>query len=343
VIKPIEYKLKTSFRNRIRQQLRELVFIRLVSVLEAYLVDTVRDVFVTSKKPFKDQAIQVNFTQAEILSIDSMSYVLSKIINKECRRLTSGGFTEIMKYYRTRFEIDLTSIPPGKSAMTEYHERRHLLVHRLGKPDNQYRKTYAFTGRQVTIEESYLEACFSDFEAFIETVDRTLATWLEALDSGQRVSIQPSVSFKIVLQNDSEPAFFDEDFQFWVGDELFLLRDILKSKKYISQHECELVLAGEPEALRIYAKYLRRAEKHGHLTATGIKSVGLPKAIRGTLDEAMLSKVQQSLPAQPWPRGIHKVVAEQLGVSNGTVSDAIQALIYRGIFKQQIEGQIVEK
>jgi DNA-binding GntR family transcriptional regulator len=37
------------------------------------------------------------------------------------------------------------------------------------------------------------------------------------------------------------------------------------------------------------------------------------------------------------------VVAEQLGVSNGTVSDAIQALIYRGIFKQQIEGQIVEK
>ena len=253
VVQPIKYKLKASFRDRVRRQMRELVFVRLVSVLEAYLVDTVRDVFATTKQPFNDQGIQVSFTQAEILSVDSMSYVLSKIINKECRRLTSGGFTEIITYYRTRFDMDLSSIPPGKSAMAEYHERRHLLVHRLGKPDTQYRKTYTFTGKQVTVDEEYLTACFGDFESFIETVNRNLTTWLATQASPrQSASAQSLVTYRVVLKNDSEPAFFDEYFQFWVGDELFFLHDILKSKKYLSQHECEIVLAAEPEALRIY-------------------------------------------------------------------------------------------
>ena len=151
------------------------------------------------------------------------------------------------------------------------------------------------------------------------------------------------MTYRVVLKNDSEPAFFDEYFQFWVGDELFFLHDILKSKKYLSQHECEIVLAAEPEALRIYAKHLRRAEKQGHLTVTGIEMCGLPKSGRALPDEALISKVQHSLPSQPWPRGVHKVVAKQLCVSNGIVSDVIQVLIQRGIFKRQIDGQVVEK
>ena len=344
IIQPIKYKLKASYGKRVRQQLRELLFIRLTSVLEAYLVDTVRDVFVTTKEPFKDQAVQVNFTQAEILSVDSTSYILSKIINKECRRLTSGGFTEIIKYYRVRFNIDLMSIPPGKSVMEEYHERRHLLVHRLGKPDNQYRRNYVFTGKQVTVDEAYLNSCFDDFENFIDSVNRKLTAWLSTLAAGgSPASTQASITYRVVLLTDTEPAFFDEDSQFWVGDELFFLRDILKSKKYLSQRECDLGLAGEPEALRIYAKHLRRAEKRGYLTTTITTMDGMYKPVKIPMDEALISRVQENLPAQPWPSGVHKVIAQQLCVSNGTVSHAIQVLIQRGVFKQQINGVVLEK
>lgn len=343
-VKPIKYKLKPSYGKRIRQQLLELIFVRLISVLEAYLVDTVRDIFVTTKEPFKDQGIQLSFTQSEILSSDSMSHLLSKVINKECRRLTSGGFLEIIKYYRTRFNIDLPSISPGKSVMTEYHERRHLLVHRLGKPDSQYRRSYRFTGKQVTVDDKYLQSCFDDFEGFIDSIDKKLTVWLPTQASGEApASNQASMTYHILLFTDNEPSFLDENFRFWVSDELLCLRDILRSKNYISQKECELSLGGAPEALRIYSKQLRQAEKRRHLVHSLIASDGMRRFVKVPSDETLILKVKDSLPAQPWPSGVHKMVAQQLGVSNKTVSEAIQILIQRGVFKRQVNGIVLEK
>lgn len=341
-IKPIRYKLKPSYGKRIRQQLLELVFIRLISVLEAYLVDTVRDIFVTTKEPFKDQ-VQLKFTQAEILSTDSMSHLLSRIINKECRQLTSGGFNEIVKYYRARFNIDLTGIPPGKSKMTEYHERRHLLVHRLGKPDSQYRRNYGFTGKRASIDDTYLESCFSEFEGFVDAIYRKLTVWLSKQASVRSPALgQASANYHIRLLTDKEPAFLKEDFRFWVSDELFCLRDILRSKEHKSQQEYELSLCGAPEALLIYSKQLWRAEKRKRLVYSGTSSDGMRQLVKLQLDEALIARVKDSLPAQPWPSGVHKMVAQQLGVSNKTLSLAIQVLIERGVFKRQINGVVLE-
>jgi len=342
-VKPVRYKLKPSYGKRIRQQLLELVFVHLISVLEAYLVDTVRDVFVTTKEPFKDQGVQVNFTQSEILSADSMTHLLSKIINKECRRLTSGGFLEIVKYYRNRFNIDLPGIPPGKSVMTEYHERRHLLVHRLGKPDAQYRRNYRFTGKTVTIDEGYLLSCFDDFESFIDAIYKKLTAWLPTQASAATPqSNQASMAYHIFLLDDDEPAVLDEKFHFWVSDELLCLGDILQSKKYTSQKECELNLVGSSEALRIFSKKLRQAEKQRHIVHSLTASDGMQASVKVPLDDSLILKVKDSLPGQPWPPGIHKVVAQQLGVSSKTVSEAIQVLIRRGVAKRQVNGIVLE-
>ncbi|HCI12538.1 MAG: hypothetical protein A2063_01115 [Gallionellales bacterium GWA2_60_142] len=55
---PPKFKQKKSFGLTMMGQLSELVFIRLISVLEAYLVDSVRDVFFLNKQPFKDQDVR---------------------------------------------------------------------------------------------------------------------------------------------------------------------------------------------------------------------------------------------------------------------------------------------
>ena len=342
LISPIDYSLKGDFRDKMRRQLRELVFIRLISILETYLVDTVRDVFMISKQPFKDQAIQINFTQSEILSAESMSYVLSKIINKECRRLTSGGFSEVMKYYRMRFDVDLGNIPPGKARMVEYHERRHLFVHRLGKTDNQYRKAYACTSKQLSIDAKYLEACFTDFELFIASVDQTLAKWLTSLQELANIPApHPSITYRVIITTDQEIALFNEDFQFWVGDEMFFFQDVLEIKKYLGSKEYELTLSGNAEALRVYATHLRRAEKRGHLMCAVEKMQNFSTPPKTGLDEELISKVKQSLPSQPWPKNTHKTIAKELGISNGVASAAIQILISRNIFRPQINGKVL--
>lgn len=76
---PTKYRVKKEYRLKMIGQLRELIFIRLISVLEAYLVDSVRDVFFQNKQPFKNQDTPISFTQAEILSISSLSYVLTSV------------------------------------------------------------------------------------------------------------------------------------------------------------------------------------------------------------------------------------------------------------------------
>ena len=46
-------------------------------------------------------------------------------------------------------------------------------------------------------------------------------------------------------------------------------------------------------------------------------------------------------PAQPWPVGIHKTIASQLGCTNAKVSRTIETLIDTGVFKKQINGHVI--
>lgn len=46
--------------------------------------------------------------------------------------------------------------------MQEYHDRRHLLVHRLGETDSQYRKKYNANTKSISISDDYIIGCMED-------------------------------------------------------------------------------------------------------------------------------------------------------------------------------------
>jgi hypothetical protein len=56
------------------------------------------------------------------------------------------------------------------------------------------------------------------------------------------------------------------------------------------------------------------------------------------LNEEIIQKVKECLPKQPWNKGIHKFVAEQLGIAPQVVSKAIDALILRNDVLDQVDG-----
>ncbi|EIO4098091.1 hypothetical protein RAX57_004496 [Vibrio parahaemolyticus] len=60
------------------------------------------------------------------------------------------------------------------------------------------------------------------------------------------------------------------------------------------------------------------------------------------IDDEFLELVRNKLPAQPWEKHIHKKIAKQLSVSNASVSKAIDRLIARGVFKDQIDGALYD-
>lgn len=59
------------------------------------------------------------------------------------------------------------------------------------------------------------------------------------------------------------------------------------------------------------------------------------------VSEELLDKIAMLLPKQPWPTGVHREIAEKLSLPAKQVSAAIQELIRRGKFYNQIEGIVM--
>src|SRR5204862_1595218 len=80
------HKVKTQFPR----YLREAIFVRLISALEVFLIDSVRDIFLARRDLFYS-ADKVEFAVSEVLSADSISQVWTKVINRELRKLHGRG------------------------------------------------------------------------------------------------------------------------------------------------------------------------------------------------------------------------------------------------------------
>lgn len=345
-VEPDFYINKKKERLSNQKNLSEIVLIRLVSALEVFLIDLIRDVFLNTKEPFKKQDILLQFTQAELLSIDSPSLIFNKVISKELRRLSSGGLEEIIKYYKRHFGIELGNFSPGKSKMEEYHERRHLLVHRLGKTDEQYRKKYNYNHPTITISEKYLYECFNDFKDFAKLVNTQIKYKVNQIvyssDSKPKIiEAKSNVSISLLKSN---LDFLKPSFEFWVGDEFTMFSAILVEKSETDKNILELTLSGTERQIEGYKKILQTASKNKEIQLNRFKTkVNYQEPAKPLfLNEEMINLIQRELPVQPWETGIHKIVATKLGYSNKLVSIAIQQLIGKGVFKNQINGSILK-
>lgn len=349
VEKPVLFGTKRSKKIQRRKNLNEIVFVRLISALEVFLVDLVRDAFLETKEPFKKQDLVFQLSQAEILSIKSPANFYNKVINRECRRLSSSGFNEIVKYYKKNFKIDLAGFMPGKSKMEEYHERRHLLVHRLGRTDIQYRDKYNTTKLVVSIDDTYFSECIEDLTTFSEMVFNQMVYQLKTFtenETRKTKEIERKIALKVSFnEKNQEVECFQNDYEFWSQDEFSVFADILDSKVIIDENTIEFNLSGTLAQIRSYTRIIRRTLRKENITAEITKEKIRNQNVMQTriLDEELLIKIKEKLPPQPWETGIHKKIAFELEVSNKLVSIAIQQLIAKGIFKQQIDGEIIEE
>lgn len=347
---PTNFGTKRSRKIKRRKNLNEIVFVRLISALEVFLVDLVRDAFLETKEPFKKQDLMFQLSQAEILSIKSTANFFNKVINKECRKLSSSGFNEILKYYKKHFLIEMSSFSPGKSKMEEYHERRHLLVHRLGRTDSQYRKKYNTTKLTISISNEYLNECIEDLSSFCSMVHNQMKYQLKNEFSKKTLktkSADRKLTLTVEFKDDmSGVNYFQPDYEFWSQDEFSVFSDILDSRSAINANTIEFKISGSFAQIRSFTRIVNRSQKKENfivtITQEKVKNQEKEFAYK-ILDDEILSKIQEKLPEQPWITGIHKIVAKELDVSNKLVSTGIQQLIAKGVFKQQIDGKLIEE
>jgi hypothetical protein len=66
-----------------------------------------------------------------------------------------------------------------------------------------------------------------------------------------------------------------------------------------------------------------------------------PKKLK--FDEELIQAVSNKLPKQPWPKGVHKKIKDELGISNYKLKGIINILIDRGVFLKQVNGKLFSK
>lgn len=331
---------KEVAKNRTETFLRELILVRVISALEIYLVDIVRDIFLVTKAPFMDKSVRIEFSQEELIANNSPTSIYSKIINRETRRLTSGGFNEFIKYYKKRFSIDLSSIEPGYKVMNEYHDRRNILVHRLGYTDESYRRKYNSSQKKVAVDPEYISGLLDDIDRFSSQVAGKVESFISEHDF-DGISHKSKLVADIHFLKEKVPACLQPNFQFWADDEYVVMTDLLTETSPAEDGRTRYYFSGSDRALNHLKRKLKKEQKNLNISIIYAVDRVREERKRKSIPNHQIDAIKNELPDQPWPRGIHKEVARKLGLSNGLVSAAIDILITRGIFKDQIDGEIV--
>lgn len=346
ITRPTFYKPKTKgIVSENQKNLAEIIFVRCVSALEVYLVEQVREVFFITKEPFKKEHILIEFKQSDLLCAKSTTDIFNKIITKEMRKLSSGGFNEIIKYYKKTFAIDIAQINPKRQILEEYHQRRHLLVHRLGKTDQFYRDKYNYSEPNITVEKFYLEHCFEDFKEFAYEIHIQIKDRLKNNFYIKTSKHKSEAKCKIDVELLIKPTkIFDNNYEFLSGDSTIMVGNLFEQKIENKDGKFSVFLSGTKIEILSYVNIVKTEIQRGKIKASietkfSQKDSHKPK---DELTDYLLDKIKLRLPTQPWTKGQHKKTAKELGLANKTVSRAISILTEDGFFKKQINGQIVD-
>ena len=231
---------------------RELLFTRIISTLEVYLIELIREVGEISPEKLNFEK-DITYKWNQINNTESLERLRGDFIDKECRALSSGGLDEIVKFYSKVLDLDFSSYEPGLNKLKEFHDRRHMLIHRLGKTDEHYKHKYNTDEKILTITEDYINEVIDSLEKFAGNLNKkSLKRVFGELNIGEGVA---SFNFFVFETQDTEnlPKIFNPDYKFNHGDEKILLKQI-QLKLRVRKGKIQIIIGGEKEILKSYRK-----------------------------------------------------------------------------------------
>lgn len=175
--------LLKKYRKGYKVFLDEMVLIRLVTLLEVLTSDMIETCFYYDKRPFlKKGKYEINI--AEFL-YKNKEQLEKEYIEETIKPVQRGGLNQLQKYYLQTFGIDYRIFKVSNESDTftykdiqKLHDTRHLIIHRLSKTDEKYRRDYNYSKKTIQLTEPqvlyYLELVlrFTDFlkEQFKEKI-----------------------------------------------------------------------------------------------------------------------------------------------------------------------------
>lgn len=236
-------------------KLRQLILVSSITTLEVFLVDLIQEISKRDTTPFNEQA-PVEFTKGQVLNSPSIADLKKEIISRDLRKLTSGGFTEIRKYYQKKFQIDFNNLNVPIKQLEEIHTRRHLHVHRNGVCDKEYVNKYpkmGYTvGSKILITHDYLKESLEKLSEFAQAVNKAVLTKYPDYNTGfthynKKIPINSKVvQQKLMLELRIRSKSFDiESYLKSLTHKSHKLEDYI-AQISVKDRLCIAIIVGEP-------------------------------------------------------------------------------------------------
>lgn len=314
---------KPSVISANEKNLSEIVFIRVISGLEVYMKDSILEIFRKNKLPFKNLKKDLKFDYNELLSFKSTADIVNKLIKTELREVKNGGISELVKYYNNTFGLEINIDSPEFKKLLKYHDQRHILVHRLGKTDEIYRKKYGSNIFTISIDEDYLMTCIDDFNSFGNEIEKLLN--LKFKDEYYRIqqSKKPEkqIRFSVEILK-GKPEIFNFNYEFWVDEQPVMFGNILRDREDIDTKKFIISIAGKNREIENYIKIVDSFASKNKIKVEYLlkKKKQLPP-----LSKETLIKIKELLPPIPWEIKVIDEISLELNLSK---RDVIRGLIY---------------
>lgn len=304
--------------------LRETIFVRLISALEVYLIETIRLAFHSRRDLFRRTEV-VELTYDQMLNARTTAELLAQIVNDECRKLHSQGFPALRRFYLQRFGIDFGKCSVSITALERLHDTRHLIVHRLGVTDQFFRHKHNFQRARTKLTKRQLLDAFDVTRIFCHFVESEINAIIGP------APVQQTAAFvaKAELANIAVPEVIDPSFTFNVSSQnVVRLADILASSVG-TLREHTLILRGGRRTVRAYESILRSHHQRGELLLISFSR--LNRRLRYTLGDELLDRIALTLPPRPWPPELHEKIAANVGISRTQAQAALYEIRARGL------------
>jgi hypothetical protein len=253
---------KAIVEDVLPKTLRETIYVRVISAVEVFHVDLVRAIFTFRRDLLaRNQVIELQY--GYLASLTTISELITKLVDKDCRAMTSGGFEDAIKFYKQRFQIELKALS-GYKQLAAAHDLRHILVHRLGFTDESYRRQYKSKKRRVAVDEAALLALLKHIRSYADALLKQVEK-LTVTAPARASRDQSDLSLHVQIDSPEAAELTSPDYSFLHNERYYTLRDYIRERR-VDGSEVRLMLRGDQNVLRIYLKKVKTLAKHEKLT-----------------------------------------------------------------------------
>ena len=317
--------LRRKLKSEFPKILRETILIRIISALEVFLIDSLREIFLARKDLFmREDRLELSY--AQLLSFDSISEVYTLLINKECRHLQNSGIRKIVGYYKNRIGIDIKNFPKGLKAIEEYHDRRNLLVHRLGKTDDKYKHDYNTREKKISVTKRYIISCFEDTRSLAKFVSDEAARVISHNYESKTKPITCVAIITIQIFSEKGEKVIVPDTRFPFGDKVLLVSDLLYLHRKDTEGNQIIELRGMTDQVDAYVNYLKSLKKHGYLKILNVEFVQRIGRHRRSFPEDFLQQIENILSSTPTATDRLEVISEKFGITRNQAKQALRQI-----------------